>query len=743
METRKTKLALTASALAFALMLAGCGGGGGSSSSAVTPSGGGDPNPPAQEDQTPQPMATSGNELTVPQTEALLALLPDAGDEYTLEIAAGDSAMRGGVTFMCASDYDCDVMLKNDLGTIVATWDSQNIDGGMTADVTAMAMPVIPQPKEVSGSVTPHGADELRALAGVFAQDVLLSFRPVEFTIPAGGMTIKWGMWFTCESDHDCDVQVKRDSGGIIISSWTSMQAEGGMADVTVKLPKRFGPFPEMNAVNLETLKDTNLTTEANTTVGGLGLDDRGPMSFDDVELTSNLNPNASGHTPQVVNLSDGSITTAASGGSTMTYMDDKVTENTQVLMFSGWKHRAMFRDWGDVKKDDPKESSDGGFETAAVIYADMMDPESHPWDDKLADKFVKRFNLPGIVRADGAANPYDFTVDLLDKDGMRGGTPDNTNDTVAFTVTTGKGITPGGEGSYVNANAAGAGSLGITVTADQDGAFRAVTGRYLGVSGTYTCGTTDCALSRTEGTDNFTLGTGDWQFTPNEGAMVAVPDQDWMVFGHWVTAPNDPEGDHAHGAFFFGMDPYNYSDAKGATSALAGKATYTGGATGSYSIDREEPEAVLGQHPPSADEYGQFFANATLNADFGTDMLSGEINKFRDVSNRYLGSDNQYFPNDPDKGGDGDWHLTLDATTITGDGSFGAGNTGTISGSADGHKWEAADTDTNYWTAQLYGPHMDGTKTVQPSSVGGRFQANIEGNAIRIRGAFGAHKTE
>ena len=62
METRKTKLALTASALAFALMLAGCGGGG-STSSAVTPSGGG--GTPPQQEQTALDQAVTAAEMAV------------------------------------------------------------------------------------------------------------------------------------------------------------------------------------------------------------------------------------------------------------------------------------------------------------------------------------------------------------------------------------------------------------------------------------------------------------------------------------------------------------------------------------------------------------------------------------------------------------------------------------------------------------------------------------------------------
>ena len=33
---------------------------------------------------------------------------------------------------------------------------------------------------------------------------------------------------------------------------------------------------------------------------------------------------------------------------------------------------------------------------------------------------------------------------------------------------------------------------------------------------------------------------TGSWSFTPDPGAMITVPDQDWMAYGAWLTTPDD-----------------------------------------------------------------------------------------------------------------------------------------------------------------------------------------------------------
>ena len=41
----------------------------------------------------------------------------------------------------------------------------------------------------------------------------------------------------------------------------------------------------------------------------------------------------------------------------------------------------------------------------------------------------------------------------------------------------------------------------------------------------------------------------------------VALPDQDWIAFGFWLTAPNDAkDGTHRMGVFYDGMDMYGYT---------------------------------------------------------------------------------------------------------------------------------------------------------------------------------------
>ena len=604
----------------------------------------------------------------------------------------------------------------------------------------------------------------------------LFGISPIRFMIPAGGMTYQGGVWFECHSEYDCEVSVGRTLSGVQVS-WTSQKKiEGGMADVVAKLPKRYGPFPEMNDFGpdsgsvvtrspsfsvryfLATTDDPPVPAGAVGTLGGLGLGLDGPKSFDDVELNGDMNPNADPYKPY---NDDGTERMIPAGGSTMTYEKDAAAANVALGDDFGdeWQGRAMFRDWGDTDKEDDgtSTSGDGGFETIAMIFSDMMAPMEKPFNAKLADMFVNDFTLPGIILSTsdgtpiaGADNPYRFTFD-------RDMTDDAAVDTVQFMVDP-KSKTPGGMDSHVDGNAAGAGSLQITVTSADDGAFKAVTGQYLGVSGTYTCGTADCALSRKMGTDNFTLGAGDWRFTPAANAMVMVPDQDWMAFGLWLTAPNDPKGAHRIGQFFDGMDPYDTDPATAATAfpvGLKGKAEYKGGAFGLYEIDREEQQGQL-----STDEAGLFTAEATLTADFGTDAapgsLSGEIDNFKDMSGRYLGSDNRLTPNSPDGGGEGDWIVRLDNGVLGNDGAV----AGTISGSAEGHRWGTfnnpnpteddpmATTPTpGSWNAQFYGPSPttdeDGDTIVppSPSSVAGQFSAHTATGVIEVHGTFAARQ--
>ena len=129
------------------------------------------------------------------------------------------------------------------------------------------------------------------------------------------------------------------------------------------------------------------------------------------------------------------------------------------------------------------------------------------------------------------------------------------------------------------------------------------------------------------------------------------VPDQDYMVFGAWLTAPDDAmTGEHRIGVFYDGMRDYG-----DVATALTGKAKYEGGAAGAYSDSSDSDNPVS----------GMFTARAVLEADFGDDndagMLSGRIDNFANSAGIYLGSDTVRTPNDPATGGENDWVVTLE----------------------------------------------------------------------------------
>ena len=51
----------------------------------------------------------------------------------------------------------------------------------------------------------------------------------------------------------------------------------------------------------------------------------------------------------------------------------------------TGWDMMTLHRDWGDTAGD----SGDGGFETGAIIVNNLGEGTEHPFDRKLAGKYV------------------------------------------------------------------------------------------------------------------------------------------------------------------------------------------------------------------------------------------------------------------------------------------------------------------------------------------------------------------
>ena len=440
------------------------------------------------------------------------------------------------------------------------------------------------------------------------------------------------------------------------------------------------------------TLQATELT--------GMGIGGLGALNADDAGLRSSFDPNTDDAGATAAGPGDLPTLT---GGSTLTgEMDgfDAASVGDIDSPPAGWVMKTLFRDWGDTQGD-----GDGGYETAAIVVKNLGPPTTHPWNAMLVGRFAN----------DEAGGPAASAYGL-DSDTVAG------SDSVPFTVAGAMSVPAN---SQIDAGATGTAALEAIVGDSDEASLTRVLGTYRGVRGSYTC-MGDCDISRaTGGSTPYTLGDGMWRFRPDPGAMVQVPDQDWMVYGAWMTTPDNPDGDHRIGTFFNGMDVYDTAN----IATLTGSAEYNGGATGVY-VDGEDS--------------GLFTATATLTANF-TDpdaapdnMISGRIHDFRGTDGVFLGTDTAAMPNDPDAGGENDWVVLLEASLLADIGT----DSGT-EGSADGVQW------MGMWSGGFFGPEMDGDDAVAPSGVAGEFRASTvmagttaAGNTAVV-GAFGATKDE
>ncbi len=234
--------------------------------------------------------------------------------------------------------------------------------------------------------------------------------------------------------------------------------------------------------------------------------------------------------------------------------------------------------------------------------------------------------------------------------------------------------------------------------------------GSYRGVAGTYYCDPT-ATCSATVASSGFTLGGGTWTFkaTDPEQRLMDAPDDAYASYGWWLHKSED--GDTFTASAFAAY--------RGTVAAaenigtLQGSATYMGGAAGKYS---------LRSSTGGTNDAGHFTADATLEADFGDDMITGTINNFT--------------------GADGEprnWSVELMES--------GVGDTGTILGT-DGTgdpmqtKWTidgTAGAADGQWRGNLY---ENDTTSLVPQVATGTFYSTygLTGSDGRMVGAFGAN---
>ena len=535
---------------------------------------------------------------------------------------------------------------------------------------------------------------------------------------------VRAGVTFTCMSsdDYPCTITVS-NSAGTIEAMYASQVEDGTVSAMATGHEMPTDTFAELNAGSTAGIRselnplpgataprDTNPNWRP-TELIGMDIGGPGVLNADDAGLRSAFQQNGA----------DTSATAAAAGATPTLTMGTMITGAMDAIDASGdmasapdgWGMKTLFRDWGDTAGD-----GDGGFETGAIVVKNLGEGTSHLFDNKLADRYVNM----------AAHDMFDLTV-LAD-----GTAPTPAIMTTATSVminSTTIPATPRQWGAMVFDSTSLVAAQDQDLNVDDDETF---TGMYFGAPGKFQCVDMmdGCSLQRNnDGTVGVhdtaatmgVQGEGMWTFTPDPGAMITVPDQDWMAYGAWLTTPDGTAGDHRIGVFFNGFDAY--TPASGAYTAanaagLRGSATYSGGATGVY-VD--------------GDDSGLFTADAMLTADFdkatnGVDdpadyMISGRIDNFRGTDGVFLGSDTEATPNDPVAGGENDWVVLLGAIDFGGhtadgstDSSLGDG-TDMTSGSADGVPW------SGMWSGHFFGPATDADGSIPPSGVAGRFFAN------------------
>ena len=650
MSFRKKNWVLGASILAASTLIAGCGGSDEMDEDPLEGMGAEIEVEVEVEEEEVLPPPT-GAIASIPQTTGLIAFLTGAlGDADTLvyPLGAGVTEILGGVEFTCAAGGDdCTItgtVTRDEAGNITdisATW-----TGGM---VTAEFIDPL--------------AEDQAHMNAVNANSVAAIMR-VSF-------------------DDDAAAAVVDDTNSPNVDESMPAMPAGASTMAT---------FETYEFNDDDTLKERTHTLRDSGTIGGTVEDGEregevgpykgmGAHDMDMVVLSDALDPNGPEFTPN--------DPTNATYGSTVTSADDNIEIGNMgasgAMGLVGWNHKILHSDWGDSKTAD----RDGGFETIALIYSNLAAPGPIPFE------MVEHAIAAETIMIEGDADARDPGLWFA----LNGGVVENIDTSMPQWEVPTSTITITVEAALV------ADVTQVKTMGEQ------VKGTYFGANGTFTC-TSMCIIRRAEiGSEDFTVpdltpapaavedqpppvnplgrgATGIWTFMPDPGAAVILPDQDWLAFGFWLTAPDATiDGVHRVGVFSDGMDEYPFA---AAGVSLTGSATYTGSAAGYY-VDGNDD--------------GLFTADANLAADFGetdTGTVSGRIDNFKNSMGAYISSDTRGTPNDPAEGGEGDWVVRLSATGISPEGGFVDAADGTtnrmISGSADGVLW------TGEWNAKFYG---------------------------------------
>ena len=251
------------------------------------------------------------------------------------------------------------------------------------------------------------------------------------------------------------------------------------------------------------------------------------------------------------------------------------------------------------------------------------------------------------------------------------------------------------------------------------------VRGTYDGAPGEYRCQGTDCSSTNDGKGSPSSLG-GIWDFTPDAGAMVSVPDANYLYYGWWVS--KDKDGMPTAASAFTGANGALATALSGSDTPdmLTGSAMYAGHAAGKFALDYSENKLLDG-----ASDGGHFTADVMLSATFGGDTvanagISGTIDNFM--------ANGESVP----------WSVALHRAKWNGNGgAFEAG-----AADSDGTTWSIDGTSapkSGEWKGNMYdempGNASDGGDDSNvPTTVTGTFYSQFE-SVGRMVGAFGANK--
>ena len=566
METRKTRLALTAGSLALALALAGCGGGGNSSGPAAASSSGGSGSPPP--DDTPMPT----NLVELPDTHGITAALvarakaSELFDSDTIMIDAGMSQKVGGVRFFCPDGSDCTI----------------TVNAGVTADLTTVTY------DEAGGMPMAVALDDTGNTAFENLAKVLAEDGTDDTARLADLMSNIYDDTPDVPDDLSTDIDESVNNGGGVTSSLTTHNQPGMIGDAD-PLTGISDLFVTVAATGVpEAYASKKLSVIAQT----------GDTRVADADAT-----------PPVTAIEEGDVFEKEISRVVMVDENGDLTNGhtAKFVATADW-HYNPAQNWEATREGG---MPDMGFWTYVI---DAMEPgQDLAGGRTLRLDMRSDFDPNNMMKGDDlviARGPGDDERDRETGESKQGQADwnmivlfDNTSIAAAL-------------------DSDGNVEFGREVAFPEDG----VKGSYMGVKGVFKCadvdGNNECLINHHENGKLGVSGEDNLIFTP----YVYTPDDDWITAGAWLTIPDDQEqGDYALGAFVYGIDPYKPSE--DAARGLMGTASYKGQAFGGYAeVDGAHTE--VGSFTATAMLTADFDTEASSTGNnFGT--IQGNLTDF------------------------------------------------------------------------------------------------------------------